>query len=122
MANLVYFQSSGKLFLNDELLGIGYSGSPEYKNKPEFQHLKDHGCIPQGEYSISEPYSSQSKGPMVFRLAPKPGTEVFGRTAFMIHGDSIKHPGTASQGCIIMPRAVRDSINVSGVRDLSVKE
>jgi hypothetical protein len=51
---------------------------------------------------------------------PDPGTETFGRGEFRIHGDSIAHPGTASHGCIILPRAVRDAIWRSGDRALEV--
>lgn len=39
---------------------------------------------------------------------------------FRIHGDSIRAPGTASHGCIILPRAIRDRIWASGDRALQV--
>jgi hypothetical protein len=51
---------------------------------------------------------------------PDRGTETFGRSEFRIHGDSIAHPGMASHGCIILPRAVRDAIWRSGDRALEV--
>ena len=49
-------------------------------------------------------------GPFVLRLTPAPTNEMFGRDGFLIHGDSIEHPGSASHGCIILPRAIREAI------------
>ncbi|MFH7813089.1 MULTISPECIES: tlde1 domain-containing protein [Acetobacter] len=36
------------------------------------------------------------------RLTPINGTNVYGRTGFMIHGESAGHSGEASNGCIIV--------------------
>ncbi len=35
---------------------------------------------------------------------------MFGRSGFLIHGDSVSHPGEASEGCIILDRNVRETI------------
>jgi len=43
-----------------------------------------------------------------------------GRSAFLIHGDSIAAPGTASHGCIILARPDRERIAESGVKQLVV--
>lgn len=99
---------------------IGYSGSGVHKNKPASQSLKGLGPIPQGRWRIGAPYRSQSVGPYALRLTPDTSTKTFGRTALLIHGDSIKAPGTASNGCIILPRSVRERIWTSGDRDLLV--
>ncbi len=40
-------------------------------------------------------------------LTPAPANRMFGRSGFFVHGDSNAHPGEASQGCIIMPLAIR---------------
>ena len=45
-------------------------------------------------------------GPMAIALKPE-GHKALGRSDFMIHADSVRKPGTASQGCIILPFAVR---------------
>lgn len=45
-----------------------------------------------------------------------------GRTLFRIHGDSRLNPGTASVGCIILPRHVREQMSASGDIDLVVTE
>jgi hypothetical protein len=53
-------------------------------------------------------------------LTPEPGTDTLGRDGFLIHGDSVENPGTASHGCIILPRAVRDQISASGDKQIQV--
>jgi hypothetical protein len=52
--------------------------------------------------------------------APYSGTNTLGRGGFLIHGDSVRAPGTASQGCIIMDPATRQRISSSGDVDLTV--
>jgi hypothetical protein len=52
-------------------------------------------------------------------LAPAVGTDTFGRSAFLIHGDNLTH--TASHGCIILRREVRVQINQSTDRELIVQ-
>jgi hypothetical protein len=44
-----------------------------------------------------------------FDLTPD-GHEAHGRTEFLIHGDSVDAPGTASEGCIILSPAIRKKI------------
>jgi len=44
----------------------------------------------------------------------------FGRDGFLIHGDSVRHPGDASEGCIILPRRFRERIWTSEDTDLEV--
>ena len=118
-----YKQQSGEIWHGDpEPAGIGYSGAaPAGKNNPDTQDIPSVGPIPQGHYTIvGPPYSSLSHGPFVLTLSPDPSNEMFGRSGFLIHGDSIGHPGEASEGCIIMPLAVRQRIWYSGDHDLLV--
>jgi hypothetical protein len=44
---------------------------------------------------------------------------MFGRSAFMIHGDNRTH--TASQGCIILRRDLREQIDRSDDKELTVQ-
>ncbi|WP_144408144.1 DUF2778 domain-containing protein [Photorhabdus akhurstii] len=44
-----------------------------------------------------------------------------GRDAFKIHGDNRKHPGTGSDGCIVLNLSIRKQIWVSGDHDLTVE-
>jgi hypothetical protein len=104
-----YRQSTGELFdAADELAATGYSGSPEGKNDPDKQSTPDVGPIPRGTYTIGEPFSSSLHGPFAMEMQPDPTNEMFGRSGFLMHGDSLEHPGCASEGCIIMPRDVRE--------------
>lgn len=109
-----YQQETGKLLSDHGVLaGTGYSGNGEFKNRPDAQMLKDHGPIPQGRYTIGKPYDSADHGPYVLPLHPHIGNQMFGRDAFLMHGDSKSAPGTASKGCIIMPRVVREVVGES---------
>jgi len=117
----VYEQVSGRLYSDiGELIGVGYSGDPDHKNDPTAQELHNQGPIPEGEYTIGEPRNSADHGPFAMPLTPNPSNTMFGRDAFLIHGDSVKAPGTASQGCVIMSRDVRDNIWGSGDHILKV--
>lgn len=116
-----YIQSVGILSREGAFLAIGYSGSGEGKNNPALQNVHDLGPIPAGEWEIcGPPYDTKEHGPYVLRLEPKPGTETFGRVGFLMHGDSIEAPGTASKGCIVQNRFVRTKVWLSGDRDLRV--
>jgi len=98
----------------------GYSGAGRGKNNPAMQAAVGVGPIPQGLWTVIARRDSPSTGPCTLVLVPDSNNETFGRSEFRIHGDSIAHPGTASHGCIILPRAVRDAIWASGDRRLEV--
>lgn len=115
-----YEQESGQLSQNGADVAIGYSGAGNGKNNPSMQDVQSIGPIPQGRYTITEPHDTATHGPYVLGLTPHPENEMFGRSAFLIHGDSVKAPGTASKGCIIMPRKVREEIWDSGDTALEV--
>jgi hypothetical protein len=53
-------------------------------------------------------------------LTPDPSNEMFGRSAFFIHGDNPQLNHTASDGCIILIRPLRADISNSGDDDLIV--
>jgi Protein of unknown function (DUF2778) len=116
-----YSQATGKLSRNGTLAAIGYSGAePNGKNNPAMQEVHDVGPIPQGHYTIDAPFDSTLHGPYALPLIPASANEMFGRSGFLCHGDSVEHPGAASEGCIIMPRPVRQAIWQSGDRELQV--
>jgi Protein of unknown function (DUF2778) len=116
-----YSQKSGQLDQDGNKVAIGYSGAANGKNNPELQNVHNLGPIPQGDWTITgPPADTKTHGPYVLRLTPEPETETFGRSGFLMHGDSKEHPGTASQGCIVVPRAVREQVWKSGDRDLKV--
>jgi hypothetical protein len=105
-----YSQRDGKLVSKSGVAFQGYSGAGTGKNNPAFQSVHNVGPIPVGFYSILSPVDSADHGPYVLRLIPAQENQMFGRAGFLMHGDSKTAPGTASQGCIIMPRAVRQRV------------
>ena len=122
--HFTYEQATGRMFLTEagenDLMATGYSGSSAHggKNNPQAQCEEDIGPIPRGVYKIGKP----RKGPTPFSLplTPDPSNAMCGRSAFLIHGDSIAAPGTASHGCIILARPDRERIAESGVKQLVV--
>lgn len=98
----------------------GYSGFDLGKNNPVLERVHDVGPIPKGNYTIGPPFDSPEHGPLAMRLTPDDDTDTFGRGGFLMHGDSLEHPGEASHGCIIMPRFVRQAVAASADRSLQV--
>ncbi len=118
----VYSQSSGVLQNSDGLfIATGYSGAGECKNRPETQARHNQGPIPRGFYKFGKPYDSPKVGAYAIPLIPFPENEMFDRGDFLIHGDSIRDPGTASEGCIILPRRIRQLMYESDDHLLDVK-
>jgi hypothetical protein len=122
-----YRQTSGYIFTpDDSYMAAGYSGgncgqNPEGVNNPALQTEKDIGPIPQGTYTIGAAFTDPKRGPVALPLTPDPANDMFGRDAFMIHGDLISGPPfSASEGCIILSRAVREQIAASDDKQLEV--
>ena len=104
-----YEQATGNLI---SPLGIkvatGYAGgncgnNPEGVNNPDAQDQ-----------------DSPKLGPFALVLEPDPANEMFGRGDFRMHGDSITHPGCASEGCVIMPRNIRENVWASNDHVINV--
>lgn len=116
-----YAQKTGELLLDGEPVADGYSGCDDGKDNPDMQAVHDVGPIPQGDWTIEgPPIDTPDHGPYVLRLEPAPGTNTFGRSGFLMHGDSKEHPGCASKGCVIMPRPIRERVWNSQDTDLEV--
>lgn len=116
-----YEQSTGRLYnASGALVATSYSGKGAHKNKPDSQAVVGMGPLPRGTYTMGAPRTSSKTGPYVMDLTPNPANEMFGRSAFQVHGDSVKNPGTASSGCIIMPRKVRELMWDSGDHQIEV--
>ena len=119
----VYRQRTGELLHEGRVIAIGYSGHDdgdgvpepgEGKNDPAAQAVRSVGPIPVGRYTIGPPHTHPTAGPYTMRLTPQAGTETFGRSGFLIHGDSRSSPGAASLGCIILARPFRVAVWMSG--------
>lgn len=109
----IYEQKNGRLRESDAngdkvAAADLYSGFGPGKNDPLAQHLPGVGPIPQGFYLLGSVEADEYKhGPVAIHLVPVAG-QTFGRSGFMVHGDSKEHPGAASHGCIIAPRVLRE--------------
>ena len=117
-----YRQETGELLHEGEHVAWGYSGAENAGyNNPAMENVRSKGPIPRGRWLIEgPPFDTPTHGPYVLRLTPAQETKTFGRSGFLCHGDSIRRPGTASEGCIIMARKIREQIWKSGDRDLLV--
>jgi hypothetical protein len=68
------------------------------------------GPIPVGVYTIGSPFTHPTCGPEAMRLTPNPGTNDFGRSGFLMHGDNSELNHSASEGCIIVAHSIRDQV------------
>lgn len=98
----------------------GYAGHGEGKNNPEMQDVRDVGPIPCGMFSIMPPHDSTKTGSYSMVLVPDVDDHLFGRGDFRIHGDSLQHPGEASDGCLILRLHDRRLLWQAGDRRLKV--
>lgn len=120
---LQWDQSAGEMRLDGKLLSRGYSGRERGWNNPALQGAVGIGPIPRGLWRLTDlRLTGASTGPYTIVLVPAPGTNTLGRSEFRIHGDNARMNNTASHGCIILPRAVREALWGSGARLLEVVE
>ncbi|MFP2517064.1 tlde1 domain-containing protein [Buttiauxella agrestis] len=117
----VYSVSSGTLSRNEERISGGYAGLGAHKNDSSFECSKDSGPLPRGRYRIGQPFFHPRTKGYTMRLIPDSSNIMCDRDGFMIHGDSIRHPGQASNGCIIFPLKVRKHIWESNDHELEVR-
>ena len=116
-----YSQSSGKWTnAGGAVLGTGYSGIGAGLNNSAMQHVQGQGPIPQGLYTIEPPKDDAQTGPHSMPLAPDPANQMFGRSAFLIHGDTAAMDHVASHGCIILGPGIRRAIWTEGDPRLTV--
>jgi Protein of unknown function (DUF2778) len=104
--------------------GTGYSGQGAGLNNPAAQDKPNVGPIPQGNWHIGDQRDNVTgighQLPASMRLDPLKGTDTHGRDGFLIHGDNAAGNHTASNGCIILARPIRNQIGKSGDNLLTV--
>jgi hypothetical protein len=116
-----YEQKTGRTVdENGHVVATGYSGFGEGKNNPTEETIRNVGPIPEGFYDIQSPVDAPLHGPYTLQLLPDVENVMYGRSGFLIHGDSKERPGQASEGCIILPRFARERIWESGDHRLRV--
>lgn len=114
-----YNQATGEIWIKSSLLGAGYSGHGDGRNNPLAEAAPFEGPTPKGLYKISEAFDQiPGKGPCIMHLTPETGTNTFGRSGFMIHGNNARND--ASEGCIILGPAIRRQIADSDDKQLEV--
>lgn len=111
---LVYSQSSGVMYLGDHdnnriTLARGYSGHGTSINDPDSEGFVGRGPIPRGVWKVGSPVSSDRMGPHCIPLSPV-GHDAYHRSGFYIHGDNRHGDRSASTGCIILDRNIREAI------------
>ncbi|MEX2245050.1 MAG: RHS repeat-associated core domain-containing protein, partial [Fimbriimonadaceae bacterium] len=117
-----YDQRTGQLWWDDPataefdpvLKGTGYAGTAgDHRNNPDSEDLEEQGPLPKGEYKISKRKTTKREGRPLdcFWIDPVAGTEMYGRTGMLIHGDNSR--GDASTGCIVLSKGLRDEIEDS---------
>lgn len=117
----LYEQKTGRMVKKGSgVIAAGYSGAGAGRNNPNEENIQSVGPIPEGFYDMQEPFDSPIHGPYVIRLMPDVENQMFGRSGFLIHGDSIERPGQASEGCIILPRFAREIMWQGGDHRLRV--
>jgi len=121
-----YEQSTGKLYSPDGLhVATGYAGgnggaNPAGVNNHAMQDERNIGPLPVGAYVMDGVVSESHLGPMVIPLVYERSNQMFGRNGFYIHGDRSSPARSASEGCIILPRAVREEMIASTDKQLVV--
>lgn len=115
-----YSQSTGAIRSPEMLEGTGYSGFGPGLDNGALESEPNVGPIPKGQWQIIEWLDNyETKGPVVAKLEPV-GHDAYGRSGFLIHGDNSDMNHTASLGCIIAARYIRQAWRASGDHDLMV--
>src|ERR1700691_5600527 len=120
----IWKQRQGELWHSDEKIASGYAGGDcgqrkDGINNPALQNVAKVGPLPQGKYTFGTPVAQSHLGPFAIPLIPSPDNQMFGRDDFYCHGDTTPS-GNASEGCIILARAIRNMIAASPDKDLEV--
>lgn len=109
----LYKQTTGELLHDGAHVGFGYSGNGHGLNNPALEADAGIGPIPRGQWIIAPVRTSASLGPVVMNLDAYQ-QDAHGRSLFRMHGDNSAGNHSASHGCIIMPRTVREAVANSG--------
>lgn len=115
-----YSVKDGWMMRNGVIMGVGYSGHGAGLDNPDAEDQKGIGPIPHGVWTMGTFFDHPHLGPIVSHLSPGRATEVFGRSGFFIHGDNADVNHSASDGCIVLPRNLREAIRDSRDRTLVV--
>jgi hypothetical protein len=110
----IYFRGTGELVRNGVVAGAGYAGCGEGLNNPAMSNVPDVGPLPAGDYTIGKFGAHPDVGLFAAPLQVDARNEMFGRDGFFLHGDNEEMNHTASEGCIVMAREIREAVAASG--------
>lgn len=99
-----------------------YTGRPGFKDDSAYECVKNKGPLPRGTYTIGPAFYHKRTKAWTIRLTPYIENQMCGRDGFMIHGESVSHPGEASNGCIILDMSYRKIIADSRDKILVVED
>lgn len=117
----IYKQATGELFDPEgELVGVGYSGAPGHVNDTAAEEIPAVGPCPRGLYRFSRSFEDGHLGKIVMALSPVAPFNAFHRFLLRIHGDNAKGNRSASEGCIVLGKALRMMMDASTDRLLQV--
>jgi hypothetical protein len=121
-----YNSRTGELTHDGVYVASGYAGHGSGVNNPSMQGVNSVGPIPTGTYRIERQQDNVTGSGLrlraSMRLTPVPSNSMHGRAGFLIHGDNGRRNRSASEGCMIFDRDVRDQIGRSGDSELVVED
>jgi hypothetical protein len=105
------FDPTGKVVWSKAYAGGNEGKDLEGVNNPAMCDQHNIGPLPVGLYVMTQLVMQHPRlGPYVILLTPDAANEMYGRGDFRVHGDRTdpKLVHAASEGCIIVPRFVRE--------------
>ena len=131
MQQWIYHSDTAQLYAgNGILFGHCYSGNRAGLNNPAMESVHNVGPIPAGYYRVgtffddlepNPPDGLEHKGPHVCYLitvAADGCTQIappYDREGLMVHGDNKKANFSASKGCLIAARFIRDAMQAGDI-------
>lgn len=117
---MTFDRKTGTMIIGGLIARGIWSGHGDARNDVGRESEKGVGPIPAGVYNIGNMLDGGHLGPHVMALTAIEGNQ-YGRSGFYIHGDHANDTdNSASDGCIIAPRLIRDEINKQKDRRLQV--
>ena len=109
------FTAPGEAPGASKLVGYGYSGHQDALNDIHKQNLQGVGPLPAGTYIITAIRDDPERGKHTCELLPQTTNKMYGRSGFLIHGDTDAEAHNASDGCIIAPFLIRSMFMVQDI-------
>jgi hypothetical protein len=110
----------GFWYIDGKFAGAGHSGRGPGWNRPfnpdarmpdraDMTQQAHVGPMPEGYYRISPAFHHPRLGPLTMSLLPEPGTEMYKRSRFFLHGPG-GDPADDSEGCPVLGHFEREGV------------